>query len=44
LSGDNAGAVHVSINGRAGRRFGASGAPLDVRIGRDDYDFWLAQP
>jgi transcriptional regulator with XRE-family HTH domain len=44
LSGDDAGAVHVSINGRASRRFGVSGAPFDVRIGRDDYDLWLAQP
>lgn len=44
LSGDNAGAVHFSINGRAGRRLGVSGAPLNVRIGRDDYDEWLVQP
>lgn len=44
LSGDNAGAVHFSINGRAGRTLGAAGAPLNVRIGRDDYDSWLVQP
>jgi transcriptional regulator with XRE-family HTH domain len=44
LSGDNAGAVHFSINGRAGRRLGAAGAPLNVRIGREDYDAWLVQP
>jgi transcriptional regulator with XRE-family HTH domain len=44
LSGDNAGAVHFSINGRAGRTLGAVGAPLNVRIGRDDYDAWLVQP
>ena len=44
LSGDNAGAVHFSINGRVGRRLGAAGAPLKVRIGRDDYDEWLVQP
>lgn len=44
LSGDNAGAVHFSINGRAGRQLGAAGAPLNVRIGRDDYDSWLVQP
>jgi transcriptional regulator with XRE-family HTH domain len=44
LSGDNAGAVHVSLNGRAGRRFGAAGSPLNVRIGREDYDLWLARP
>ena len=41
LSGDNAGAVHFSINGRAGRQLGAAGMPLNVRIGRDDYDAWL---
>jgi transcriptional regulator with XRE-family HTH domain len=44
LSGDNAGAVHFSINGRAGRRLGVAGAPLNVRIGREDYDEWLVQP
>lgn len=44
LSGDNAGAVHFSINGRVGRRLGATGAPLNVRISRDDYDEWLVQP
>jgi cytoskeleton protein RodZ len=44
LSGDNAGAVHFSINGRAGRTLGAAGQPLNVRIGRDDYDAWLVQP
>lgn len=44
LAGDNAGAVHFSINGRAGRNLGAAGSPLNVRIGRDDYPTWLAQP
>lgn len=44
ISGDNAGAVHFSINGRAGRPLGAPGSPLDVRIGRDDYDSFLVQP
>jgi len=44
LSGDDAGAVHFSINGRAGRQLGAAGTPLNVRIGRDDYDSWLVQP
>lgn len=44
MSGDNAGAVHFSINGRAGRTLGPAGAPLNVRIGRDDYDTWLVQP
>jgi len=43
LSGDDAGAVYVSLNGRAGRRFGAAGSPLNVRIGRENYNAWLAQ-
>lgn len=41
LSGNDAGAVQFSINGQAGRLFGAAGEPLDVRIGRDDYHRWL---
>ena len=41
LSGSNAGAVHFSINGQAGRLLGAPGEPLQVRIGRDDYERWL---
>lgn len=44
LRGDNAGAVHFSINGRAGRMLGAAGAPLNVRIMRNDYQDWLVQP
>lgn len=44
LSGDDAGAVHFSINGRAGRRLGPAGTPLNVRIGRDDYDTFLINP
>lgn len=44
MSGDNAGAVHFSINGRAGRQLGAAGTRLDVRIGRDDYDSFLVPP
>lgn len=42
LTGSNAGAVQYSINGRAGRMLGAAGEPLSVRIGRDDYQFFLA--
>ncbi len=42
--GDNAGAVHFSINGRAGRTLGDSGRPLTARISRDDYQDWLIQP
>jgi transcriptional regulator with XRE-family HTH domain len=44
LSGDDAGAVQFGINGRAGRRLGPMGSPLNVRIARDDYDAWLVQP
>jgi transcriptional regulator with XRE-family HTH domain len=44
LVGDNAGAVHFSINGRAGRTLGESGSPLAARISRSDYQDWLIQP
>lgn len=44
LVGDNAGAVHFSINGRAGRTLGDDGSPLTARISRDDYQDWLLQP
>jgi transcriptional regulator with XRE-family HTH domain len=44
LSGDNAGAVQFSINGRAGRMLGAAGEPLSVRLDRDDYDAYLVRP
>jgi cytoskeletal protein RodZ len=43
LTGDKAGAVHLSMNGRAGRRLGNDGAALDVRISREDYDGWFGQ-
>ena len=43
LSGDNAGAVQFSINGRAGRMLGAPGEPLSVRFSRDDYDAYLVR-
>jgi cytoskeletal protein RodZ len=39
--GDDAGAVHFSINGRAGRTLGESGSPLTARISRTDYQQWL---
>ena len=42
--GDNAGAVHFSINGRAGRALGDAGAPLVARISRDSYPDWLIRP
>ena len=44
LTGDNAGAVHFSINGRAGRTLGDAGSPLAARIFRTDYQNWLIQP
>ncbi len=44
LRGDNAGAVHFSINGRAGRTLGAAGMPLNIRIMRNGYQEWLIQP
>lgn len=44
LIGDNAGAVQFSINGRAARTLGASGAPLSARIARDSYQDWLIKP
>ena len=44
LVGDNAGAVHFSINGQAGRALGDDGSPLSVRIPRDDYQTFLIQP
>jgi hypothetical protein len=43
LMGDNAGAVHFSINGRPGRTLGDDGVPLSARIPRDDYLSWLIQ-
>ena len=44
LVGDDAGAVHFSINGRAGLALGDSGTPLTARISRDEYQDWLIQP
>ncbi|MDO8681800.1 MAG: DUF4115 domain-containing protein [Acidobacteriota bacterium] len=43
LLGDNAAAVQFSINGQAGRLLGAPGDVLSVRIGRDDYEDFLAR-
>ena len=43
LLGDNAAAVQFSINGQAGRRLGEPGDVLSVRIGRDDYEDFLAR-
>jgi transcriptional regulator with XRE-family HTH domain len=44
LVGDNAGAVHFSINGRAGRTLGEAGTPLTARISLNDYHDWLIKP
>jgi transcriptional regulator with XRE-family HTH domain len=44
LVGDDAGAVHFSINGRAGLALGDSGTPLNARISRNDYQDWLIRP
>lgn len=43
LLGDNAAAVQFSINGQAGRMLGEPGDVLSVRIGRDDYEDFLAR-
>jgi cytoskeleton protein RodZ len=43
MTGDNASAVQFSINGRAGRQLGRPGETLSVRIGRDDYETFLAR-
>ena len=43
LLGDNAGAVHFSINGRPGRSLGGDGTPLTAHIPRADYLSWLIQ-
>ena len=43
LTGDNPTAVQFSINGQAGRLLGETGDVLSVRIGRDDYQNFLAR-
>ena len=43
LVGNNAGAVHLSINGRAGKSLGAPGAALDARNDRGTYQDWLIE-
>jgi hypothetical protein len=43
LSGDNAGAVQYSLNGRAGSLLGAAGEMLAIRIGREDYPLLLSR-
>jgi hypothetical protein len=41
LVGDDAGAVHLSFDGRAGRSLGEAGSPLRVRIPRNGYQSFL---
>ncbi len=42
LSGSDAGAVTLSVEGRPARRLGLPGQPLSTRIGRDDSGTFLA--
>jgi hypothetical protein len=42
LLGDDAGAVQLALNGRPGRALGQTGQPLSLRLGRDDYESFLA--
>ena len=44
LFGDDASAIHFSINGRAGRSLGAPRTAFNTRITRDDYHAFLMQP
>ena len=41
VRGDDAGVVHLTLNGRDVRSLGAAGAPLSVRIPRQGYRDWL---
>jgi hypothetical protein len=38
----DAGAISISINGRAGRPLGRSGQPLTIRVTKDNYEEFLA--
>ena len=44
LSGDNAGGVQFSINGRAGRLLGGPGEALSARLGRDEHSLFRRGP
>ena len=44
LLGDDASAIHFSINGRAGRALGEPRIPFNARISRENYHAWLIQP
>jgi transcriptional regulator with XRE-family HTH domain len=43
VNGDDAGLVHVTLNGHDAQTLGASGTPLHVRIPREGYRDWLRQ-
>jgi transcriptional regulator with XRE-family HTH domain len=43
VKGDDAGVVHVTLNGHDAQALGDPGAPLSVRIPRDGYRDWLRQ-
>jgi transcriptional regulator with XRE-family HTH domain len=43
VNGDDAGVVHVTLNGHDAHALGNPGAPLSVRIPRDGYRDWLRQ-
>jgi transcriptional regulator with XRE-family HTH domain len=43
VNGDDAGVVHVTLNGHDTQSLGVAGAPLNVRIPREGYRDWLRQ-
>jgi transcriptional regulator with XRE-family HTH domain len=43
VNGDDAGLVHVTLNGHDAQTLGVSGTPLHVRIPREGYRDWLRQ-
>lgn len=43
VNGDDAGVVHVTLNGHDAQALGVAGAPLAIRIPRDGYRDWLRQ-
>jgi hypothetical protein len=43
VNGDDAGVVHLTLNGHDAQALGDPGAPLSVRIRREGYRDWLLQ-
>ena len=43
VNGDDAGVVHVTLNGHDAQALGVAGAPLAIRIPREGYRDWLRQ-